>query len=263
MLFYIYGTKHQSIPFHHPTTSPLPASSQRLAPSQNPVPSANWIKLLFPPIGFGLLALAVFVGIQIGKNQSSIEQPAVTQSSISLAPTVTPINPVPAISQSSGWKTAKFGSLFSYEYPASWNVAELWQDNYAELGTLIAIDPNPINTAPRGGPIAALQMTILNGNKNPDDILAKKIAGFNQDSYSDITQEIINADFGKIYHFKGKISGEMLKGQPVEKYFFTFNQNPSDPINQQVVTASLELNDDPKLSAMLRHIVMSIKKLTP
>ncbi|RJQ38497.1 hypothetical protein C4559_01770 [Candidatus Microgenomates bacterium] len=240
---------------------------QPLSQTPTPIPpSSNWSKvLLFTVLGLIIVSGSVFVGIQIGKNQMSNQQPIVTQPIIT-SPTQTVINPTTLPNGSNpttSWKTAKFGGLFSYEYPMGWNVGELWQENYAENGIVIAIDPNPISTAPRGGPLATFEITILNGNKNPDEILAKKISNFNQTNYTDITQETIPADIGKIYHYKGKIAGEMLKGEPMESYFFTFNQNPNDPINQQIIIATLALKNDSQLSTMLKHIVLSFKKLTP
>jgi len=223
------------------------------------LPSKNLPKILmFTILGLTVVAGSIFVGIQVGKRQITSQQSTATSN-----PTAFPTNSGTTTNLPTDWKTAKFGGLFSYEYPVGWNVAELWQENYSENGILIAIDPNPINTSPRGGPLATFEITVLNGNKNPDEILAKKISNFNQDNYSDITQETINADIGKIYHYKGKIAGEMFKGESVESYFFTFNQNANDPLNQQVVIATLALNDDPQLSAMLKHIVLSFKKLTP
>lgn len=182
-----------------------------------------------------------------------------------LTPTLKAIEPTKTTSfnnnENINWKIANFG-MFSYEYPAGWHVGELWQENYAENGIMIAIDPNPISTAPRGGPIATFEITILNGNKNPDEILAQKKAEFNQDNYSDITQETITSSIGEIYYYKGKMKGEMFQGESVESYFFTFNQNPNDLLNQQVVVANMSLKNDQELSNMLRHIVLSFKKLT-
>lgn len=174
--------------------------------------------------------------------------------------TTTPTNDI----NNEEWKTAKYGGLFSYEYPAGWHVAELWQENIDENGVILAIDPNPISTAPRGGPIATYQIQILNGSKNPDDLFVKKMQDFSSDNYTDITKQTIDASIGKIYQFKGKFPLDgMMGGETIEAYYFTFNQNPSDPYNQQVIVASLVFQNDPKYSEMLRHIVLSFKKLTP
>lgn len=221
--------------------------------------SKNWLKLLLLTLlGLTITAGSVFAGIQIEKGQTTNRQSTTSPDLASLS-----TSPRATTNLSTDWKSTKFGGVFSYDYPTGWNVAELWQENYSENGILIAIDPNPISTAPRGGPLATFEITVLNGNKNPDEILAKKMENFNQTNYSDITQETISSDIGKVYHYKGKIAGEMMKGEPMESYFFTFNQDPNDPLNQQVVVATLPLKDDPQLSAMLKHIVLSIKRLTP
>ncbi len=140
-------------------------------------------------------------------------------------------------------------------------MAELWQDNYAENGIMIAIDPSPISTAPRGGSLATFEITLLNGNQNPDEILQKRMENFNAENYYDITEETINASIGTVYHYKGKVTGEMMKGSSMESYFFTFHKNANDLINQQVVIANLTFKEDPQLSEMLRHIVLSFKEL--
>ena len=53
----------------------------------------------------------------------------------------------------------------------------------------------------------------------------------------------------------------MFLGEPVENYFLTFETNKDDPANQQVIIASMLFKKDPQLSEMLRHVVLSIKKL--
>lgn len=225
--------------------------------NKNTAQSGGLKNLILPLFCILTITGSFLVGIRIGKGQEA-DQLLTTVPT----PAISRINPttVPA-QQPTGWKTARFGGLFSYDYPAGWHVAELWQENYAENGITIAIDPDPINTAPRGGPLSTFAISVLNGNKNPDEILAKKIDSFSPANYTDITQETISADIGKIYHYSGKIAGEMLKGQPVENYYFTFNQNPADPLNQQVIVASMQLKEDPQLSEMLRHIVLSFRNL--
>lgn len=233
----------------------------KTTPSPTPVlQSKSLFKNIFLIIlGLIIVVGSVYAGIQIGKNQTTKEQPI----GISKETSLPKDKDIPTANNSTEWKTAKFGGLFSYEYPIGWSVAELWRDNISENGIIIAIDPNPINTAPRGGPLATFEITILNGNRNPDEILAQRMADFNGTNYSDITKETISADIGNIYHYKGRLSGEMYNNEPIERYFFTFNQNPNDLINQQVVIATLSFEDDPQLSAMLKHIVLSFKKITP
>lgn len=226
-----------------------------IIPTPN-LPQTNTAPKLIMVILFLLFILSSGIAGYLYFQNSELKQQALTtyrnpspSPIISITPTPTPT-----------WKTARFGNVFSYDYPADWHVTELWQDNYAENGIVIAIDPNPINTAPRGGPRATFEITVLNGNKDPDSVLAKKMAVFNPENYSDITKETLTSDLGPIYHYQGKIAGEMLKGEPIEEYFFTFGQNPSDLLNRQVVIATLALKDDPQLQAMLNHIVLSFEK---
>jgi hypothetical protein len=169
------------------------------------------------------------------------------------------ISPSPT-TETTKWKTSQFGSLL-YEYPENWHVAELW-GNEGEV--VIAIDPNPITTAPRGGPLATFEIRVISGLQNPNERLEREKASFNEPYYTDITTETISSDLGLIYHFRGKMAGEILKGQPVETYYLIFNANQNanqnDPINQQIIIATLSLNDDPNISSMLRHIVSGLKK---
>ncbi|MFA6982132.1 MAG: hypothetical protein WC243_03870 [Patescibacteria group bacterium] len=216
----------------------------------------GWIKY---PLMILLLVAGTIIGFFI-RDVLNPDKPLVCTSSQTTPSTNLSIATT-SIDPSDMWKVAKFGGLFSYEYPAGWSVAELWQDDYSKNGVIIAIDRNPINTAPRGGPLATFTITILNGNFNPDEILAERLGEFNEENYTDITKETIKADIGEVVHYKGKVAGEMLKGESMESYYFTFNLHPNEPANQQVVVATLALQDDPQLSEMLRHIVLSFKDL--
>jgi len=228
----------------------------------NPAPSTNrnWLSILFTILFITLLTSTIFLFYQ---NLQLKQQPNKIVTEISTIPSPQVSSSTSSLSdQTIIWKTARHGGLFSYEYPSGWHVAELWQDNYAQNGIMLAIDPNPISTAPRGGPLATFEITLLNGNQNPDEILQKRIDRFNLDNYSNITKEVINEGIGTVYYYKGKMVGPMLEGEPVESYFFTFHKNPNDLINQQVVIATLALKNDPELSKMLRHIVLSFKEIT-
>lgn len=237
-------------------SSPAPETKLHNPPLNHPAK-----KLLLVILGTAVLAGSTLLGIQIGQSKKIDTQPVAdsTPTTISADPTPSPTDIDNNLNTSSDWRTAKFGGLFSYEYPAGWHVAELWQENRI----VIAIDPEPINTAPRGGPLSTFEITVINGQPNPDEILADHISRFNSTNYSNITQEKISAPIGDIYHFKGNVVGEMYNGEPVENYYFTFKGNPNDRYNQQVIIATLTFNDDPQLSETLRHIVTSFKQLTP
>ena len=216
-----------------------------------PKKSCSWIFVILFLVSTGLAGWLYY------QNQQLKPQPNQPTTSV----TATSPQPSPIKNQETSWSTTKFASFFSYEYPAGWHVAELWQDNYEENGILIAIDPDPINTAPRGGPLATFEITVLNGNPNLDEILQKKMADFNSQNYDDITQETVNTEIGIVNYFKGKIPGEMYQGAAIEKYFFIFQKKPADLINQQAIIATLAFKDNPQLSEMLRHIVLSFKEL--
>lgn len=203
------------------------------------------------------LAVACYFGYQYyqPKNETVAQiQPAASETP---QPTTSPAA-TPA-STDIKWVSANYGGAFSYEYPYGWNVAELWPTSQNQ-GATIAIDPKPINNAPRGGPLATFTITVINGLQNPDEEFNNRKASFNSDVYSDITTEVLSGDLGPIYYFKGKMKGEMANGQPVESYYLTFNPFNGGPQNQQIVIAEMVFKDDPQLSSMLRHIVLSIKK---
>jgi len=205
-----------------------------------------------------LIALASVCGYLAGMQRPTQE----------LSQQIVPSSPSPkteltelSTTTSDEWKTAKYGGVFSYEYPAGWHVAELWPEgNYNEQGISIVIDPSPISTAPRGGSLGTFQINVLDGLQDPDQVFLQKKAEFNSERYTDIQTETLESDLGPIYYVKGKVVDGMFGGEIVERYFFTFDRNQNDLANQRVVTASLEYNKDPKLSEMLRHIVLSFKK---
>jgi hypothetical protein len=249
----------------------IESTNQSNTPTIQPTTKQSKSILFLTVLILTIIPLSVCVGIQIGKNSANNKQQIIvsptivpTQKIIDSLPSTT--IPKPSINQSDNWKTAKYGGIFSYEYPTNWHVAELW-DTYPSTNdshtTTIVIDPNPISTAPRGGPPGSFLISVISGSNNPDKILTEQINTFNEENYSDITKETLTTDIGTIYHYYGKIKGEMMQGALVEKYYFTFNQNPKDLINQQVIIASLELANNPEYSTMLKHIVLSFKKLTP
>ena len=97
--------------------------------SQVPVPSAtNWKKIiLFILLGLVVITVSVFIGIQIGRNQITNQQPISAQSTIT--PTQTIVNPT--TNPTADWKTykasqtlTKIGIDFSIEYPKEWFISE-------------------------------------------------------------------------------------------------------------------------------------------
>lgn len=159
----------------------------------------------------------------------------------------------------SEWATTKFGGLFSYQYPSGWHVAELW-DMGTDRSVMIAMDPAPISSAPRGGPIATIEISVINGKPNPNETLEQKKAEIDMDYFTNITSETVTMSHGEVYHFKGESTADMGFGVVVEKYIFSIKESQTDPINQQVIIA----NSFPKSDAdseRLRYIVENIKEI--
>jgi len=93
---------------------------------QAPVsPTTNWKKIiLFILLGMVVVAMSVFVGIQIGRNQITNQQPIVGQPTIS--PTQTEVNPtdLPTTNPITDWKTyADVIHNFSLKYPSDWIIS--------------------------------------------------------------------------------------------------------------------------------------------
>lgn len=246
-------------------TAPKQQLTNPSPPTQAPPQPTSKKKTLWLLISIIVLLLSA-TGI-LGYKYYEVTQQLENQQPIPLSsPQPTPkglppqTSPQTKIGDTSEWREAKFGGIFSYEYPNSWHVATLWQDT-SRQGIILAMDPDPISTAPRGGPLATFEIRVINGMPNPDEIFEEEKSKVNEDNYYDITSETLTSDLGTIYHYKGKIAGEMLKGEPIEQYFLTFKKSENDPHNQQIVVASLMLQDASELSAMLRHIVMSFKQL--
>ena len=205
--------------------------------------------------------ISLIAGFQMGISFAKTGSIMLPLNSLSPSPTLLPTASPTIYNPNTFWKTAKFGTL-SYEYPSGWHVAEIWGVSDTENIITIVIDPNPISTQPRGdGPWGIFTIDIANGLSEPISYLNKKINNYNETEYFDIQKETIKSDFGEVYYFKGKLAGDFMKGSSIENYIFTLNQNPDDPLNQQVITAQLFFRDDSALSEMLRHIALSFKEL--
>lgn len=168
------------------------------------------------------------------------------------------VSPTPSSQGSIEWKRTDVGN-FSFEYPLEWFVGDLWNLGQDQRTRVIAIDRKPISTAPRGGPIATFEISVKNGLDNPNEVYETDQKNF-KESVTGLEEEVIESKLGKIYHYKGKLTGEYMRGQTVEKYFLMFEINVNDPINQQVMEGSLH-SDDLSLSAMFRRIILSIDKM--
>ncbi len=223
-------------PFSPQSTIVTPRTPNKVAPL------ITLVVILFVLMGGGLL----YLGYQ--NNQLKKVLPESQQAA-----------PSAATDSTVQWRMAKHGGAFNYEYPNGWHVAELWSST-VDQGIVIAMDPEPISTAPRGGPISTFEISVLSGLEKPNEEFDKRKSAFNEDNYTDITSETIEGNLGTIYHYKGKIKGEMFKGETVETYYFTFETGQNDPLNQQIIIATTMSKDDENLSGILRHVVLSINR---
>lgn len=148
-----------------------------------------------------------------------------------------------------------FMGIYVFQYPLGWHIANQWPINeYNEV--TIFLDPNPLNFAPRGGPISALRMTDTSGNPNPDELFTAERNKFKA-SLTDEKEEIINSDFGPIYHYWGKID-YYTQMVDYEGYFFQLPGGVNDSINKHNIFATTDTNV--KYSDVLKKIVLSFKK---
>lgn len=186
--------------------------------------------------------------------------PTVTITS-SPTPTSVPFTPTVSLTEPKldQWQTAKHGGVFSYSYPSGWHVAELWPQMTG--GPIrLAMDPNPITTAPMGGPSSTFNINFYNGLPKPDAKLADLKAELKPEYFSEIKTETIDSVNGPVFYHSGKMSGEYMNGTKVETYLFTVKRSASDPQNVQVMQGTL-YGGDQKQSEMLRYIVLSFKSL--
>lgn len=209
------------------------------------------------------LGLSAFLYYQLkdaplkNSDQTTVDTPPPQE--VQFLQTTPPENLAPLSTDNPGFRVAQHG-LFSYEYPEDWHVAEIWPVN-SEGDIVIAMDPNPITTAPRDGPLGTFSFNLINGVPNADEIMQQRMNEFNEENYKEISQETLTSDIGEIFYYRGISKGPMYEDGVIEQYFFTFNKNSADPLNQQLIIASLIFNDDPKLSEMLRNIVLSFKQI--
>ena len=128
-----------------PSVQPLPQT-----PAPVPQPT-NWLRIfLFILLGLIIIAGSIFVGIQIGRNQITNQQPITTQPTITpsqavVNPTVLPttsITATPTIDSTAGWKAFKAND-YEIKYPldkyslinGSSNINALWPG-------VVIINPN-------------------------------------------------------------------------------------------------------------------------
>lgn len=222
---------------------------------QTPSNNSQW-KLLFVA---GLLVILAGIGgfyasQKLSQPQKSTE--LATAPTLLLPTNATTISIAPEEESKTKWVRTKILGIISFEYPYGWHVASLWPDTSTE-GIRVVVDPDPINTAPRGGSLDDLNVVVISGIPNPEEKLQEKIIAFKKDLQNPVETQI-NGAAGKITHIKGTANVyEELK--QVEAYFLLVPaQNPTDKINYQVISASI--GNESKKAPVLKRIMESIKK---
>ena len=222
--------------------TPGPISSEA-----NPTPKNSKNTLLLVE-GMLIIFLVLFSGFLAYQNQLLVK------------PSASLPEPTAEKDSDGSWEERDFGP-FSYQYPKGWHVAELWDEKLVAGKILIAIDPKPISTAPRGGPLATFEIVVKSGLKNPDAEFKKEMEDFKKtaDELEDFKEEKIASDLGPIYYYRGVVKSDYLQGATIQKYFLTFETGSNDLINQQVLSATL-ISDDSEPTELFRKIILSIKK---
>jgi len=228
------------------------------------VEKANYWKIGFFISLLCLIGFIAFVYFYSGNNifiNQKEKKPEKVVSILPPSPTVVESSPSPREGEIT-WRRTNFMGSYSFEYPNGWHVSNQWsaispeQSESQRHTMLIIIDPEPINTAPRGGPISAIMMSDKSGLQNPDEVFDNDRELF-KNSLQDLEENIIQADFGTIYHYKGKINvyNQMVE---TERYYFMIQGGIQDNINKHIIMASLET--DISNSEILRKIVTSFKR---
>lgn len=198
---------------------------------------------------------AYYLGTQTKGTVTLSQVPASHQSpgTYNLSPSSNPT--VPVTPDQIIWKRASF-SGYSFEYPYGWHVADLWTIGPDHAITTI-INPSPINTAPRDGPLGAIAIYDWSGSQTPNDKLISEITQDKDGLESGYKEETLQTEIGSIDHIQGKLNSIQLQGTQVEYYLLLLGA--SDNIHKQVIEVST-LNNATS-SDILWHIVQSIKKI--
>jgi len=155
------------------------------------------------------------------------------------------------------WVETSLMGSYTFEYPSGWHVANLWPDDYSNPIT-VAIHPKPINTAPRGGPLAEITMLDKSGMTDPDSYFQERMEA-TEDYFEGYEKIVIPTNFGEIYHYTGKIDvyGEI---KDTERYIFKIQGSVDDDINTHVI----EITANPfsnAYSEILKKLVLSFKRI--
>lgn len=199
------------------------------APTQ---PTTNWSNiLLFTALGLGMVSGLIFVGVQIGKNQTSDQQRIVAQ--LTASPTQNVVNPTaslyePSISPNSvsDWKLYVNSVLnYSFKYPKVFKLAEE-SSNSVRVSNNFPPDPNC-----KGGgcnleiPRLTIYFEHLN-NPGEDLLTLEQLAQERRNSLLNINNEQGNIQSLSKYGYEMKYFDGITEGYN-HNYCLKLNKNTS------------------------------------
>ena len=145
-------------------------------------------------------------------------------------------------------------AAYEFAYPDGWHASSIWPTDLA-APISIAIDPNPINGAPRGGPLSTILISDWSGFENPDEVFEEKLTETRDLIVGDLEEKTSTNDFGTVYHLTGLV--EYYEEQaPYETYLFMIPGSTPNNQNKHIIKATLETYKD-EHSEVLQKVVES------
>jgi hypothetical protein len=157
------------------------------------------------------------------------------------------------------WNTTNLMGTYTFDYPDGWHVVSLFPSSYkGSDGDWILINPEPISTAPRGGPAAAIELIDYSGLESPELFLEELIEEHKNIVEEVVSEEEITTSFGKIKYLKGKINvyGKILDHEIY--YFMVPSLRVRNDANKHVIEARAASNE---YYDILRKMVLSFKQV--
>ena len=105
------------------------------------------------------------------------------------------------------WNSTNLMGAYTFDYPTGWHVSNRWPQDVRQPA-LVLINPTPINTAPRGGPIAEITITDTSYSDDPIAYFEQKRNELKE--YYKGTETVLEGKSGPVYYYKGmnEIYGE-------------------------------------------------------
>lgn len=106
-------------------------------------------------------------------------------------------------STTDSWRRTNFTGSYSFEYPNGWHVTNSWLYDVDDP-TLIYLDPEPINTAPRGGPISAITIRVQASLADPLETFREAKESI-KENVSGLEEEAIETESATVYGGRGEV----------------------------------------------------------